>query len=171
MTLSLRSPFFTMQPKLPLLLRTFILLSLITRRILYFATSLHTPKQIDNLHKALQNYPHKNFILEGFSEGFHLGFEGEDIATFGKNGKTINDNVTIAEGKIDQELKLNRIAGPFSHPPFAHFKISPLALRPKKDSSKFRLLHNLSYPMIIHQSISTFLTNILKLIMTLSLTQ
>ena len=54
--------------------------------------------------------------------------------------------MTIAEGKIDQELKLNRIAGPFSHPPFAHFKISPLALRPKKDSSKFRLLHNLSYP-------------------------
>ena len=90
----------------------------------------------------LQNYPNKQFVLEGFSNDFILGFEGEEVATYG----SIIDNMDIAQQKIDQEVQLNRIAGPFVNPPLEDFKVSPLALRPKRNSNKFRLLHNLSYP-------------------------
>ena len=44
------------------------------------------------------------------------------------------------------ELDLGRIAGPFSYPPFEHFICSFLALREKSTTSKYKLLHNLSYP-------------------------
>ena len=50
-----------------------------------------------------------------------------------------------AEEKINGELKLGRLNGPFSSPPYLRFKACPLALR-AKPNGKFRLLHNLSYP-------------------------
>jgi hypothetical protein len=37
-------------------------------------------------------------------------------------------------------------AGPFSQPPFAHFTCSPLFTVAKKDSTKRRIIHDLSYP-------------------------
>ena len=94
----------------------------------------------------LQNYINKDYILDGFRYGFPLGFEGPDCATYGQNRATITDNLDIAHEKISQEIALNRIAGPFDSPPFVNFKISPLALRPKKEPHKYRLLHNLSAP-------------------------
>ena len=47
---------------------------------------------------------------------------------------------------LSHELQLGRIDGPFKDPPFPNFKSSPLAVREKHQSGKFRLLHNLSYP-------------------------
>ena len=48
--------------------------------------------------------------------------------------------------KLEKEIKLGRIAGPFVEPPFANFKSSPLNIREKSEKGKYRLLHNLSYP-------------------------
>ena len=48
--------------------------------------------------------------------------------------------------KINQEIALGRIAGPFPAPPFPNLKCSPLALREKSTKGKYRLLHNLSFP-------------------------
>jgi len=47
---------------------------------------------------------------------------------------------------IHKELEAGRIQGPFPAPPFPDFIVSPLAIRPKKDPGKFRLIHDLSYP-------------------------
>jgi hypothetical protein len=49
---------------------------------------------------------------------------------------------------INKELKAGRLLGPFteSNIPFPTYKISPLNLAEKKDSGKFRLVHDLSFP-------------------------
>lgn len=100
----------------------------------------------NQLYHLLKGYPNKEFLYDGFSNGFLLGFIGEECAIFGSNRKSITDNLEVAQSKIDHEISLNRISGPFDSPPFDNFKISPLALRQKKEPNKFRLLHNLSYP-------------------------
>ena len=48
--------------------------------------------------------------------------------------------------KIEKEVKLGRIAGPFVKPPFSKFTISPIGLQPKRNPGEFRLIHHLSYP-------------------------
>ena len=63
-----------------------------------------------------------------------------------KNSLSVKINPTAASEKVNQEIALGRIAGPFKNPPFHHQVISPLALRQKRNSTKFRLLHNLSAP-------------------------
>jgi hypothetical protein len=45
-------------------------------------------------------------------------------------------------------LVARRVAGPFDAPPFDNFVVSPLGLVPKKESNKFRLIHDLSYPKL-----------------------
>ena len=45
-----------------------------------------------------------------------------------------------------KEIQFGRIAGPFSNPPFPTFRVSPISVIPKKSSSEFRLIHNLSFP-------------------------
>lgn len=45
-----------------------------------------------------------------------------------------------------ESLRANRIAGPFTQPPFPNIQVSPLGLVPKKSPGEFRLIHHLSYP-------------------------
>ena len=77
---------------------------------------------------------------------FTLGFAGHECSTYGKNKATVINNIENAEDKINNEINLKQIAGPFKTPPFDNLKISPLALRPKRKANKYRLLHNLSFP-------------------------
>ena len=56
------------------------------------------------------------------------------------------NNSSVVDLMIASELKLGRIAGPFSAPPFEDFVISPLGLIPKKEPGAFRLIHDLSFP-------------------------
>ena len=112
----------------------------------FFRIEQATPVKRETLARMLQNYPNKQYIKNGFHQGFHLGFEGPECSTYGKNKSTVINNYDIALEKITHELNLNRIAGPFEYPPFDNFKISPLALRPKSEPNKYRLLHNLSFP-------------------------
>ena len=51
----------------------------------------------------------------------------------------------MAEEKIQKEVSLGRVAGPFSQPPFPTLQVSSLGLVPKKDGD-YRLIHHLSYP-------------------------
>ena len=47
---------------------------------------------------------------------------------------------------MSEEINLGRIVGPFEKQPFPNFKSFPLAIKEKKNTGKYRLLHNLSYP-------------------------
>ena len=75
-----------------------------------------------------------------------LEFDGPEIPLNSNNSLSASQHSDIIKSKLNEELGLGRIAGPFNAPPFENFKSSPLALREKQKSGKFRLLHNLSYP-------------------------
>ena len=98
------------------------------------------------LDKLLKGYHDRNFIIKGFKEGFKVGYVGSFPPNVAKNAKTVNENPQAALDKINEEISLGRISGPHASPPLTNLTTSPLALRPKRNSVKFRLLHNLSSP-------------------------
>ena len=110
--------------------------------------NLPTPINVTNLKKHLEGYdPHiTKYLLDGFTYGFSLHFDGIEEHFISTNSASALSNHHIVSQKIQHEINKGRIAGPFQSPPFTHFKSSPLALRPKSMPNKFRLLHNLSYP-------------------------
>ena len=109
--------------------------------------SLTTPVRVLKLRNFLQGYD-KNitkFSVEGFSQGFSLGFQGNLITSIAKNHRSVLENEDLVSEKINSECSLGRISGPFSSPQFENYKISPLGLVPKKDGG-FRIIHDLSFP-------------------------
>ena len=51
----------------------------------------------------------------------------------------------LENAKLSTELYTDRLAGPFSTPPFPLSRICPLGLVPKKIEGVFRLIQHLSY--------------------------
>ncbi|XP_073249624.1 uncharacterized protein [Porites lutea] len=56
------------------------------------------------------------------------------------------DNPEAVDAKLQKELEVHRLAGPFQSPPLSPFWISPLGLVLKKVQGEFRLIHQLSFP-------------------------
>lgn len=52
----------------------------------------------------------------------------------------------VVRKKLDKELGLHRISGPYTSKPFDNFICSPLGLVPKKSQGEFRIIHDLSFP-------------------------
>lgn len=52
----------------------------------------------------------------------------------------------VVRKKLDKELGLHRISGPYTSKPFENFICSPLGLVPKKSQGEFRIIHDLSFP-------------------------
>ena len=75
-----------------------------------------------------------------------LHYEGPQDSSCAKNLLSAILNPEPVDAKIDKELVAQRLAGPFSSPPFSHFRISPLGLVPKKTEGEFRLIHHLCFP-------------------------
>ena len=105
-----------------------------------------SPISIKALTEYLHGYPQAAYIIDGFTYGFSIAFEGTDSPLSSNNAISVLTNHNIVAQKLSKELSLNRISGPYKTPPFPNFKCSPLALRPKQQPGKYRLLHNLSYP-------------------------
>ena len=100
------------------------------------------------LQELLLEYPKKDdatFLSDGFQYGFKLNFEGPRIPFECKNLKSVQDNPVLAKEKIMQEVKLGRIAGPFSTRPISYMRCSPIGLVPKKLGG-YRLITHLSFP-------------------------
>ena len=110
-----------------------------------------TPIKIDVLTSMPQNYPNKidkHILAEGFLGGFNVGYEGPRIPTNCRNLASTDILENQLEQKLLKELKLGRIAGPFSYRPLENLRISPIGLVPKKLGG-WRLIHNLSSPLVI----------------------
>jgi hypothetical protein len=58
----------------------------------------------------------------------------------------VGEKAVVAKDKIYREIKLGRIAGLFHFLPFPTLRISPISVIPKRSSSEYRLIHNLSFP-------------------------
>ena len=98
------------------------------------------------LASLLRGHANANFLIQGFSVGFKVGYHGLISNISSRNSSSVSKNPSVARSKIRDELSLNRLDGPFRDPPFDNFIISPLAVRQKRNSHKHRLLHNLSAP-------------------------
>ena len=88
------------------------------------------------------------FLIEGFRNGFSLGYEGDEKVQITSPNLKFRGvgNKIILWNKIMKEVKLKRFAGPYSSIPFEHYIQSPVGLVPKGNGSDVRLIFHLSYP-------------------------
>ena len=61
------------------------------------------------------------------------------------NLKSLDGNEAVAWEIAMKEVKLGRVAGPFTNLPLSNLRVSPVGLVPKKDGT-WRLIHQLSFP-------------------------
>lgn len=104
---------------------------------------------VPGLAKELKFYPDKHFvefILSGFRNGFSIGYSGPEFCNTAFNLKSAETHVQPITDSILSELQAHRIAGPFYTAPFENFRTSPIGVVPKKDSSNFGMITDLSSP-------------------------
>jgi len=107
-----------------------------------------TPINILALEAAAATYPDQaaaNLLTNGFRFGFLLRYSGPRVFSNCKNLLSIKGNEKLAYEIISKEIKLGRVAGPFTSRPLHTLRVSPIGLIPKKDGH-WRLIHHLSYP-------------------------
>ena len=121
--------------------------------------NLVTPVRVDQLKKLLtkSGYDSKKsqFLIEGFSKGFDLGYRGPKLVKKrAPNLKFVIGNETVLWNKVMKEVKQLRYAGPFADIPFDHYIQSPIGLVPKDGGKKTRLIFHLSYPRDTGESVN-----------------
>ena len=88
-----------------------------------------------------------SFLMDGFTNGFDIGYEGPE------NRRDMSKNIPIKEGvgskeelwkKVMSEVEVKRYAGPFEKNCFEHYIQSPIGLVPKA-GNKTRQIFHLSY--------------------------
>ena len=109
----------------------------------------NSPINIKRLEAWLADYPEpveKHILLEGFTFGFHIPFQGARVHRESKNHGSANSNPDLVEAILLKEVNLGRVAGPFSVLPLDNLIISPIGLVPKSTPGEMRLIFDLSYP-------------------------
>lgn len=93
------------------------------------------------------------FLVDGFTNGFNLGYQGPlNRRTFAKNHKLRAGNQVVLWNKLMKEVRVGRLTGPHTEPPYDSFIQSPITLIPKKGSvskdpdESTRLICDLSWP-------------------------
>ena len=89
------------------------------------------------------------FLVNGFKNGFDLGYRGPDDVTI----KSPNLRLEVGDevdlwNKVMKEVGEKRYAGPYREHqlPFTNFVQSPIGLVPKDNGRSMRLIFHLSYP-------------------------
>ncbi len=106
--------------------------------------SLPTPVKLHRLNILLDGFPQKEYIINGFTHGFKIHFQGPEVSVHTGNSRITQQTPEQVDKKIAEELAAGKIRGPFDKPPLPSFKMSPLSLREKSTPGTYRLLHNLS---------------------------
>ena len=97
--------------------------------------------------EAQYNKHEIDFLIEGFTHGFDIGYRGQtqDIQRESPNLKLRVGSERVLWNKVMKEVKLGRFAGPFKSPPYKDYIQSPIGLVPK-DNGDTRLIFHLSFP-------------------------
>ena len=85
-------------------------------------------------------------LLTGLTQGFRIGFQGPRTPKEYSNLLSARDNPSIISKNILKEEKLGHTAGPFITPSFLNFQVYPIGVIPKKHSSDWCTILDLSYP-------------------------
>eukprot|EP00064_Thunnus_orientalis_P024128 superscaffoldBa00009934_g24404 len=111
---------------------------------------LNTPVNINALATALQNHPDTqfvNFLIQGFTYGFHLGLQSTPESThICNNLQSALSEPTTIDRLLQKEVDDAFMICPFSSPPFPSFRVSPIGVATRKYSRKKRLIIDLSSP-------------------------
>ena len=86
-------------------------------------------------------------VLSQLNEGVRVGRQAASRVIISHNWPSALKFRDQVSKIISDDLEAGRLHGPFTHPPFDHFIISPLGAFPKRASSKVRLIHDLSFPV------------------------
>lgn len=81
----------------------------------------------------------------GFKNGFRLEYSGPRFSVCSKNLKSALLHPNLLSKKLEKEVELGRMLGPFTIKPFSNLRVSPVGLVPKS-SGGMRLITHLSYP-------------------------
>ena len=65
-----------------------------------------TPIKVEELAPFLNGYEKADLIVDGFSRGFDLGYQGEAFAQATHNAKMAEENPKILEALLDKESSL-----------------------------------------------------------------
>ena len=109
-----------------------------------------TPVFVDRLARCLAEFPDSevsNFILNGFTQGFDIGFRGvfKNNNTRPRNNLSARRHPGPVGEAVRKEIERGHTAGPFRDPPFPATHCSPIGSAPKPDGS-VRLVLDLSQP-------------------------
>lgn len=85
-------------------------------------------------------------MYNGFENGFKIPYEGPRNDRHSKNHGSAFTQPDLINERLQDEIKLGRVAGPFDSPPLENLLISPIGLVPKSTPGQFRLIFDLSYP-------------------------
>lgn len=109
---------------------------------------LPTPIIPGRLDFLLVGYPLRQFVVDGFVHGFRVGYAGPPISKTFYNHTSAFLHPQVIQEYLKEGLLAQRIGGPFTafNLPFTPFRSSPLAVVPKQDPGKFRIILNCSYP-------------------------
>ena len=113
--------------------------------------NITTPLRVTQLQQELElaGYPREKteFLVDGFTEGFDLGYRGDHrVQIKSPNLKFVIGDEVELWNKVMKEVKEKRYAGPYEEIPFKNFIQSPIGLVPKDGGTKTRLIFHLSYP-------------------------
>ena len=80
-------------------------------------------------------------------KGFSIGYTGPRLSREAHClSSALANPVVVCQEKLQKEIQLGRIAGPFKCKPFSQLQCSPIGLVPKREPHTFRLIHHLSFP-------------------------
>ena len=88
----------------------------------------------------------KLYLYNGFKYGFSIHNNISVPQPPPNNLKSANQLPHIVDSKLNKEMSLGRIAGPFQQQPLEEMVFSPLGLQPKKVQGQYRVIHHLSFP-------------------------
>ncbi len=70
-----------------------------------------TPLRATEFQSYLEGYPQKDYIVEGISHGFSIGFNGQLACTEARNSPTVTDNLEVVLNLVKEESELGVLRG------------------------------------------------------------
>ena len=106
----------------------------------------------------------RDTLVKGFSEGFRIPSSVKNVLSTNNcyNHQSSTTHAVFVSSKLDRELAMGRLAGPFDVPTPINVIISPLGVVPKKTPGEYRLIHDLSFPKFnsVNSHINKFHTEV-----------
>ena len=107
------------------------------------------PLKVNRLSELLKHHPDSekvNYVIQGLRNGFDLEYSGPFEPRTPDNLSAVDQDPQLIRDKLQKEVSLGHMVGPFPEPPFSDLICSPVGLVPKKESSDLCMIMHLSYP-------------------------